>query len=86
MDKENMKEEKEYLYSVNELLQYLLKVEIDKLSGVKKEVISFRKDMWENSIHYTNDFDRLTEMNQYLQQEHIRTAEYESARKNVEKF
>ncbi|MDP4183212.1 MAG: RNA polymerase recycling motor HelD [Bacillota bacterium] len=86
MDKENMKEEKEYLYSVNELLQYLLKVEIDKLSGIKKEVISFRKDMWENSIHYTNDFDRLTEMNQYLQQEHIRTAEYESARKNVEMF
>lgn len=83
---QNMGEEKEYLASTIELLEHLIETETDNLSGRKKELISSRRDMWENSVHFTDDFDKLTEVNQHLLSLQSRTSDYEGTRKIIENY
>ncbi|MGE4284899.1 MAG: UvrD-helicase domain-containing protein [Clostridia bacterium] len=83
---QSLEQEKEYLDMTINILQSLIKVETDKLTGQKKELISSRKEMWENSVHFSDDFDKLTEMNQHLQQVQSRTCDYESTRKSIDKY
>jgi DNA helicase-2/ATP-dependent DNA helicase PcrA len=46
-----------------------IKKQLEKQAGLlsdrKRRLKSSRKDMWENTVHYSNDFDRLVEANQY---------------------
>lgn len=82
----SMKEERDYLKNVVEIIQGLLTSEEHKLLDRKEKLISSRRDMWNNSSHSSNDFDRLTEMNQHLQQVSIRTFDYENTRKVIDKY
>ena len=81
-----MEEEKSYLANTIELLQHLIETETDNLTGRKRELISSRKDMWDNSAHFADDFDKLIEMNQHLQSVQSRTSDYESTRKSIERY
>ena len=83
---QDMVEEKAYLSEALALIQNLIITGKEKLSGRKKEVISANKEMWEDSIHFTDDFDKLTEMNQHLQQVQSRAFDYESTKKSIEKY
>ena len=76
-------DEKEYLGHVIKVLLHLIQTETVKLTERKKELLFSGKDMWENSAHFTDDFDRLTEMNQYLQQLQSRAFDYENTKKNI---
>ena len=83
---QNAEEEKQYLDSTIKLLKNLVRLETDKLTGRKRELLSSRKGMWEDSAHFTDDFDRLTEVNQHLQELQSRTSDYENTAKNIEKY
>lgn len=84
--RQSYQEELEYL---NKTLD-LLKKEIDKqsklLSKRKSILKTSRKDMWDNSVHFSNDFDKLTEVNQYLSDLSSNTINYNNALRNVEKY
>lgn len=82
----NLEEEKAYLDYTIHFLQHFINTQTEKLNDRKGELISSRKDMWENSIHYTSDFEKLTEMNQHLQQVQSRTLDYEDTRKTIERY
>lgn len=84
--------EKNLLIETNYLVQTLtvinnqLKEEQDKIAEKKGNLIAQRRDMYENTSHSSNDFDKLTEMVQYLSHLEIQTYEYEAAQKRIEKY
>lgn len=83
---QNMREEIEYLDKTLSIVRKQLENELGVLPEAKVKLIALRKDMWENTVHFSNDFARLTEMNQYLAEVNIQTANYENLRKNIEKY
>lgn len=82
----DFKEETEYLEST---LNYL-KSELDKESVLlldrKDKLIASRREMWEDTVHYVDDFEKLTELNQYLVDETAQTAGYGNILKKIEKY
>jgi len=42
--------------------------------------------MWENTVHFTNDFDRLLEINQYLTEVNNQTVNYLSDSRRVKRY
>ncbi|MHB9095564.1 MAG: HelD family protein [Eubacteriales bacterium] len=83
---QNLQEEMVYLEKTVAFIRRELEVEAEGLSDTKRELIASRKDMWENTVHFSNDFARLTEINQYLSEVTNQTANYENKFKNVEKY
>jgi len=83
---EELREETEYLDNTLAFLEKQLENEINSLPGARQKLINLRKDMWENTVHYTNDFTRLTEINQYLAEVNIQTAYYVNNRNKIEKY
>lgn len=81
-----LREETEYLEKTLAFIRNQLEKEIGSLPDLKKKLIDLRKDMWENTVHFTNDFTRLTEINQYLAEVNIQTANYEYLYKKIEKY
>lgn len=56
------------------------------LAQSKDNLIAARQDMWENTVHFSNDFDRLTEINQYLSELNNRTLDYSIIKQQLEKY
>lgn len=67
-----------------------IKSELDNIASIlsdrKENLIASRKDMWENTVHFSTDFAKLTEFNQYLSEVKSQTANYMNTSKHVEKF
>ena len=78
--------EKEYLKYTLNLIQDELEKETHSLSNRKEELLETRKEMWDNTAHSSEDFEKLTEMNQYLSLLTNQTASYERAYKQKEKY
>lgn len=76
---ENLAEEKSYLKKTLILIRNILAEDAEALTNKRRKLIEARKDMWENTVHFSNDFDRLTEINQYLSELNNQTANYGSA-------
>ena len=83
---QNHQEEVEYLNKTVEFINIELEIEADDLADKKSNLIAARKDMWENTVHFTDDFDKLIEMNQYLSEVNNQTANYVNNSKRVGKF
>lgn len=79
-------EEQEYLVNTIQHISQELDKELVVLEGRKAELIKLRKEMWENTVHFTSDFERLTEVNQYLSSLESQTAGYDSTLKQIEKY
>lgn len=83
---QNRQEEIEYLNETLKFIEGELEIEAYDLADRKGKLIASRKDMWENTVHFTNDFDKLIEMNQYLSEVNNQTANYLNNSKRVEQF
>lgn len=83
---QNLQEEKIYLKKTLAVIQKELETESEKLSHRKRNLIESRKDMWENTVHFSNDFTRLTEFNQYLSEVNNQTASYVNTSKQVDRY
>lgn len=79
-------EEQEYLEKIIQHIKKELGKELVLLEGRKIELIKLRKEMWENTVHFSTDFEKLTEVNQYLSSLESQTASYESTLKQIEKY
>ncbi len=69
-------EETHYLKSTLAFLEKTIENEYDSLAERKHDMLTSRREMWENSAHASHDFDKLTEMNQYLTEVINSTAQY----------
>ncbi len=84
--KQSVKEEREYLQQTLACLKGEIENETIALQKRRESLIASRQDMWENAVHFSEDFDRLTELNHYLNEEKIKTASYLSSAKRLEKL
>lgn len=80
------KEEVLYLNNINSLINKNLQTELNKIDLAQKELISVNRDMWENSVHYIDDIDRLADIKQDLSIIHIQRAGYDKIEKNINKY
>lgn len=72
----SLEEEKANLAQTLSVIHDLLNTGAEVLTERKRKLIASRKDMWENTVHFTNDFAKLTEVNQHLMELNTQTASY----------
>ena len=71
--------ESEYFDNTIILIKAKLSEENDKNQKDRKKLIESRKEMWDNTVHFSDDFDKLIEINQYLQPLETQTTSYDAA-------
>jgi DNA helicase-2/ATP-dependent DNA helicase PcrA len=75
-----------YLEQVLAFIRTELDAAAKTLAVKKTRLIAARKDMWENTVPFVNDFTRLTEINQYLSELNTQTADYGSTLKQLNRY
>jgi DNA helicase-2/ATP-dependent DNA helicase PcrA len=83
---QDLEEETAYLDRVLTFIRTELDAVAKTLTAKKARLIAARKDMWENTVPHANDFTRMTEINQYLTELNIQTADYGSSSKQLNKY
>lgn len=79
-------EELNYLEEIIDLLKYKLDTETEKLADQKVDLIAARREMWENTTHSSSDFDKLSDLNQYLSALQSQTFSYTELEKRIAKY
>lgn len=79
-------EEQVHLAETLDLIQNQMESELETASVQKEEMIAFRREMYEETTHYSRDFTRLTEMNQYLSEVKNQTESYANTAERVERY
>lgn len=80
------REENEYLKKTVDFLKSEIERGDEVLLNRKRKLISSRKEMWEDSVHFTNDFEKLTEVNQHLSEVSSQTGSYVNTFKMLEYY
>jgi DNA helicase-2/ATP-dependent DNA helicase PcrA len=84
--KDKYLEEIQYLEEIINLLKYKLDIETSNLEEQKIDLIAARKEMWENTTHSSADFDKLSDLNQYLSALQAQTFTYTELAKRIAKY
>lgn len=79
-------EELKYLEEIIDLLKYKFDIESEKLEDQKVDLIAARREMWENTTHSSSDFDKLSDLNQYLSALQSQTFSYTELEKRIAKY
>lgn len=79
-------EEIKYLNEIINLLKYKLEYETSNLEDQKADLIESRREMWENTTHSSADFDKLSDLNQYLSALQAQTFTYTELAKRISKY
>ncbi|KAJ52710.1 DNA helicase-2/ATP-dependent DNA helicase PcrA [Clostridium tetanomorphum] len=83
---EELKSEVSYLENTMSLINKNLDIESNKASKAKEELIYVRRHMWENTVHFIDDIDRLADIKQNLAIVQGQTTSYEKIEKNIDKY
>lgn len=83
---EEQREEEIHLAKTLNLIEGQMESELENASLRKEEMIAFRREMYEETAHYSRDFTRLTEMNQYLFEVKNQTENYTNTAGRVERY
>ncbi len=75
-----------YLESTLGFIEKELEKEKEELNSRLSKVIASGKEMWEQTSHSSNDFDKIPEMNQYLFAVNNQAQSYESTLKKIKKY
>lgn len=81
-----LQEERDYLEKTLTFLKNEIDIKIKALSEQKSDLKALRKDMWENTVHFSNDFARLTEITQYLTELDSQSANYGNIFRRLGKY
>jgi DNA helicase-2/ATP-dependent DNA helicase PcrA len=79
-------EELKYLNKTLNVIKAELYKEEEALEGKFGSVIASRKEMWQDSVHSSEDFDRIPEMNHYLSEVNRETRDYVSTKKRIDRY
>lgn len=82
--KQGIKEEESYLEKTLKVIEVLKDKAAAALESRKAKLLESRRDMWENSTHHTNDFSKLVEMNQHLNEVSNQNISYEKTKKQLQ--
>ncbi len=85
-NKDKYSEEIKYLDEIISLLKTKLEYETSNLEDQKADLIEARREMWENTTHSSADFDKLTDLNQYLSALQAQTFTYTELAKRISKY
>lgn len=85
-NRQNYQEESAYLEKITTFIKSQLDRGNTMLVEKKRRLIEIRRDMYENTVHFSSDFDRLTEANQYLSEVNYQAAYYSRSLKEIEKL
>lgn len=83
---ENLIVETGYLEQTLAIAKSKLEAEQEKIAEKKENLIASRREMYENTAHFSDDFDKLTEMVQHLSPLEVQTYDYEAAEQRIEKY
>lgn len=78
--------EKLYLSKIKLVIKEQLDKESRKSANKKNDLVAARKDMYENTNHSSNDFDKLSEAVQYLRPLEVQTNAYEATKDRIKRF
>lgn len=84
-DNSKYSEEVKYLEDITALLESMLEYEKRQLENQKADLIESRREMWENTTHTSADFEKLTDLNQYLSVLQAQTLSYAELAKRISK-
>jgi len=88
MNDYELNKQEEMLYLENTL--NFLKKELDKdeydINFRKRDLITSRKEMWQESVHFSNDLDRVPEMLQHLSEVDSQNYNYEKTFDRIKKY
>lgn len=83
---EDLQAEKKYLERTLAVVKSELSEEEGKYSKRKGRLKETGREMWESSVHFGNDFEKMTEVNQHLAEVANQTAICKNTKKRVEKY
>lgn len=83
---ENLKEEEAYLEKTTALIRKELELEKENLWSRKYGLVNARKEMWEESVHFSNDFEKMADVNQQLAEVANQTGTYRNTRQRADKY
>lgn len=83
---EQLNREKKYLKIVTEVIGKQLQKETEKIQHKKNELVAARKDMYENTIHYSGDFEKFSDAIQFLNPIEVQTYDYRAVLERIEKY
>lgn len=63
-----------------------LKPEVEELANKREELTASWRDMWENTVPFSNDFERLTEISQFLSGVSTEALNVESSEERIKKY
>jgi DNA helicase-2/ATP-dependent DNA helicase PcrA len=75
-----------YIEKTLEVIKRQLTKEEENLNENISKVIASRREMWQDSVHFSEDFDRIPEMNHYLSEVNRETRSYESSVIRVKRY
>ncbi|MGB4438265.1 MAG: UvrD-helicase domain-containing protein [Sedimentibacter sp.] len=84
--KDKYLEESQHLEEIINLLKYKLELESNNLEEQKVDLIASRREMWENTTHSYTDYDKLSDLNQYLSALQAQTFTYTELAKRILKY
>jgi len=82
----NLETETDYLQRTLAVIKALLEGEQNQVAAKKSDLIASRRDMYENTAHFSDDFEKLTEMVQHLSPLEVQTYDYGATAKRVDKY
>ena len=82
----NLEEEQQRLWSTLSFIRSELEKDISTLANRKDDLLKLRREMWENTVHFSTDFERMTEISQYLAVLNGQTTSYGTIYKQIEKY
>lgn len=83
---QSKEEELMYLNKTLKVIETQLAEEENTLSTSFKNLINSGREMWEESVHFSNDFDKIPEMNQYLLEVNNQNRDYAKKLKRIKKY
>lgn len=84
--RDEMASEKQYLADTMAFIHRELDRQEEHLSRRRRNLIDARREMYENTVHYSNDFARMTEINQHLTELASQTNTYGHTEKQVDRL
>ncbi len=84
--KEQLVSEKNYLERIKGIIKKQMSDETDKLKNKRGQLVADRKDMYENTTHYSSDFEKLSDAIQYLKPIEMQTYDYEATEARIRKY
>ncbi|WP_010234238.1 RNA polymerase recycling motor HelD [Clostridium arbusti] len=84
--KEERENEESYLDKTVSLIKKSLLKEENNLPSKLSKLIASGKEMWENSVHFSNDFDKIPEVTDYLMEVNNDNRNLCSLKKEIKKY